>query len=356
MMTNLQRLLQCLFFLSSVMLCGAQERCILYGPFHMDIHEPHPYFTLVFRSVTDTATLRQVLEDAQRNGFTLVLNLTGSRANIQDEQQHFELEKYKNVLQEFRDFDFSRYKDIILCHLLFDEPQDPQNWGGEPIPFDLIDSAALYSKTLFPGIPTGVGAPATWLSQYGTYKALDYAKPQYSFRSGSIDDFILQNGTAAKAADLSLIYSVNVLSGYVNRTPFPPDELERVSILLLSDSLSNGLLYWKYDPAYFEDPAIHKAVANITAAFCTPSGIEQVEQRDFVVYSNPGMQEIFFRYSSERVLQRIVVWDAMGRQIFSSSGTTAMHIPLLPDGMYFLTVWFADGTEQRILRVVNDDR
>lgn len=242
--------------------------CIAYGPFHMDISEPHPYFNLVFRSVTTPAELTELVQEAAANDYKLVVNLAGQRNHFQDSAGHFDLDAFRSRLDAFKDFDFAPWREVVLCHLLFDEPHDPGNWGGEVVRHEDIEAAAAWSHALFPDLPVGVGAPAAWLVAQGTWQWLDYAKPQYSAKQGDVAAFVQANHDAAMEAGLRLLYSVNVLSGYTGQSPFPPDALQTVSETLLSDTLADGLLYWKYDSDYFADPEVDQAFRAVKEQLC----------------------------------------------------------------------------------------
>ncbi len=273
----------------------AQNSCVRYGPFYLDVSQPHPYFNLTFYSVNDTVSLKRILENAMRNGFRVVLNLAGSRRYFQDSTGAFSLEKFKQRLERFAGFDFSRYDSVILCHLLFDEPHDPNNWNGTVVPYALIDSAAEYSKKLFPVLKTGVGAPCQWLGGYGSYQYLDYCKPQYAYPKGPIQDFILENDQAALASGLKIFYSINVLSGWKQQQPFPADTLLRVSLALLKDTLSDGLLYWKYDSTYFTNPEVEDKLGRIPDSLCDAvlSAVQPTSENG-LIYPNPFLHGVYF--------------------------------------------------------------
>ncbi|GIV30510.1 MAG: hypothetical protein KatS3mg028_1576 [Bacteroidia bacterium] len=64
---------------------------------------------------------------AKQNNYYVALNLTGSRQNFQGPNNEFDLNKFKQLLNKFANFDFSPYYNRIICHLLFDEPHDPSN-------------------------------------------------------------------------------------------------------------------------------------------------------------------------------------------------------------------------------------
>ncbi len=329
-----------LMALSPFSLTAQSTQCILVGPFHAPIAQPHPLFNFVFTVASDTAHLRTLLEAAAQNGYKLCLSFLKSRRMVQDSSGHFDLTRFKARLDAFKGFHFAPYDSLILCHLLFDEPQDPGNWGGRTITAALIDSAAAYSKKLFPTIPTGVGAPAQWLAQQGEFAFLDYAKPQYSIRQGTVASFIANQHQAAQRSGLRLLYSINVLSGWYHRSAFPADSLLAAAVQLLSDSLCDGLLLWKYDSAYFADPAVHTAIARLYDSLCAPiTALPFIPPvRATVTIANQHLQ-----YTNARgQFVRIELYTVNGTRLFRSPpiapATTYRTSLTLPVGIYLAVV------------------
>jgi len=111
--------------LSTFSLSAQSTQCILVGPFHAPITQPHPLFNFVFAAASDTGHLRNLLEAAAQNGYNLCLSFLKSRRMIRDSNGHFDLTRFKAHLDAFKAFRFASYDSLILCHLLFDEPQDP---------------------------------------------------------------------------------------------------------------------------------------------------------------------------------------------------------------------------------------
>jgi len=75
------------------------------------------------------------------------------------------VEMFNQELDLFKDIDLMSYvaDGTVVGHLLFDEPQDPSNWNGAPVPFEDIEAVAAHSKALWPTLPVGVGGPASFV-------------------------------------------------------------------------------------------------------------------------------------------------------------------------------------------------
>lgn len=334
---------------------NGQDTCILYGPFYLNMQQPHSYFNFTFVSATDTITLKNFLNQAKQNNYYVALNLTGSRQNFQGPNNEFDLNKFKQLLNKFANFDFSPYYNRIICHLLFDEPHDPSNWGGTTVAFSTIDSAAAYSKLLFPALKTGVGAPATWLSQYGTYQYLDYCKPQYSVNKGNIQQFIQSNDSAAIATNLKLIYSINVLSGWYQQQSIPPQNLFELSIDILSDSLCKGLLYWKYDSSYFEDPQTKGKCAAIKDSLCKTTYLNEYQLNSPDVWPNPFTEKICLESAINFLPANVSIYDLAGKCVFETkiyNPTECLSLDFLPHGIYILK--FKNEFGSRLKKIVKN--
>ncbi|MFZ6033747.1 MAG: T9SS type A sorting domain-containing protein [Melioribacter sp.] len=314
------------------------QNCINIGAFHQPVDVKYEYLNFVFRSVTDTSSLRKILEDGRKNGYKICLNLTGARHNFQNEYGYFSIDKFAEQLNKYSDFDFEEYKEVIFCHLMFDEPHDPNNWNGKTVEGALIDSAAALSKRLVGFAATAVGAPADYLSKFGKYKNLDYAKPQYSSKFGNIDDFINVNSKAAIESGLRNIYSINVLSGGINQNQMSKDEIVSYSLALLKDSTCDGLLYWKWDENYFS--AVSAAFGEIYNEMCGISDVKEntVITGNTIAYPNPFGD--YLNVNSTTGTVRISLFNIIGEEVYSGilNRTGRIRLDYLPDGIYILVL------------------
>ncbi len=252
---------------------------VLFGPFHLPETEFKAPYTGAFRGLkTDNAAA--ILDAARAAGFRLVIQLAGSRPNYQAAGGAFSLEGYQAQLEAFKDFDFAPYvaDGTIMGHMMFDEPFDPGNWNGKPVPFADIEAAAAYSKQFWPTMPVGVGAPATFLDDGAPWSALDFAFSQYISKFGEVKTWTRNEVEAARQADLGLLLSINILGGN-SRNNVTAEQLKTWGMTLISEPVVCGLLMWKYDPGYLQDANITASLAEIgqaarqrTSPACQPEG------------------------------------------------------------------------------------
>jgi hypothetical protein len=212
------------------------------------------------------------LEAARAAGTPLIINLAGGRRTFQTFNGAFALDKFRARLDLFQGIDFNSYvaDGTIIGHMLFDEPQDPRNWNGKPMPLADIESAAAYSRQLWPEMPTGVGAPPDFLAQGAPWKSLDFAFAQYTERRGDdVKAWLDEQVGTAHQSGLALTLSLNVLHGNNGRA-VTAEQLRSWGLLLVAEPYACALLMWKYDEAddgaYFRDPAIVEAVTAIGQA------------------------------------------------------------------------------------------
>jgi len=116
----------------------------------------------------------------------LIINMAGGRHYFQEPDGAFSPSLFEERLDRFAGFDFAPYvaDGTVVGHMLFDEPHDPTNRNGEPVPFPGVEDAAAYSKRLFPTPPTGVGSPPSLLEGGAPWASLDFAFAQYPARRG----------------------------------------------------------------------------------------------------------------------------------------------------------------------------
>ncbi|MGK9369530.1 T9SS type A sorting domain-containing protein [Melioribacter sp. Ez-97] len=326
------------------------QNCINFGAFHQPVDVKHDYLNFVFRSVTDTTSLRAILEDSKRYGYTICLNLTGARHNFQNEDGNFSIDKFAEQLNKYSGFDFEEYKEIIFCHLMFDEPHDPNNWNGNKVDGKLIDSAAALSKKLVDFVAAAVGAPADYLSNFGRYRYLDYAKPQYSSKFGNIHDFIDTNSKAAIESGLRNIYSINVLSGGINQNQMTKDEIVNYSLALLRDSTCDGLLYWKWDENYFSN--ITDAFEEIYNEICNITNVSQsdVTSENVITYPNPFRDHL--KIAGVRGNTHISLYNIAGEVVYSGvlNREGIIKLDYLPAGFYILVL--RDKMETKVTKLL----
>ena len=84
----------------------------------------------------------------------------------------------------------------VIAHYLIDEPYDPRNWAGQPIPGSTLEEMAQYSKQIWPNLTTIVRAEPYRIKWSGTYRYLDAAWAQFYNPRGNLDPI----NTSARAS------------------------------------------------------------------------------------------------------------------------------------------------------------
>ncbi|MCX7013444.1 MAG: hypothetical protein NTW86_12965 [Candidatus Sumerlaeota bacterium] len=246
------------------------QRAVPFGPYHLPPDRFAPPFTLAMAAPKSPDDAIPLLEAARAKGVRIFIHLTGGRSRHQNADYSFSLERFTQLLEAFRGVDFSPYIEdgTLLGHMLFDEPHDPTNWNGKPVPFETIDAAAAASKRLFPTVPVGLGSPPSWLRRGAPYRSLDFGCAQYVAKRGDCKEWVKAEVAAAAEARLKLLFSLNVLDGGGVRTrqPMSAEQLRASGTECLRQPGILGLLMWKWDEAYFSRPDIRDALAALAAA------------------------------------------------------------------------------------------
>ncbi|MCX7886594.1 MAG: hypothetical protein N3B01_04960 [Verrucomicrobiae bacterium] len=239
-----------------------------FGPFHLPVERFGPPFTLTMAAVRTPRDAAHVLEAAQAKGVRVLIHLTGGRRHFQNADGSFSLDRFAQLLDQFRGLDFAPWirNGTLIGHMLFDEPHDPTNWDGKPVPFATIESAAAASKRLWPNLPTAIGSPAQYLSAGAPYKHLDFSFAQYSAKRGDLDTWRRDELAHAQKAGLKPLFGLNVLRGAGRDQPLSAEQLRRFGTALVREPVSHGLLMWKWDEEYFSRPDIRQAMEEIRAA------------------------------------------------------------------------------------------
>ncbi|OGM10748.1 hypothetical protein A2Z22_02585 [Candidatus Woesebacteria bacterium RBG_16_34_12] len=252
---------------------------IIFGPFHLPDTMFGNQFTGAFISLRPL-NAKEVLDGARKANISLMVNLAGGRNSFQNEDDSFSVDKFKSRIDQYKEIDFDSYVNdgTLIGHLMFDEPQDPNNWNGLAVSFSDIDEAAKYSKDLWPNLPVGVGGPPTFLKNY-SWSYLDFGFAQYVSKRGNVVSWKNSEVNAAKSAGLGLVLSINVLGGN-NGAEVTSDQLKDWGEILASDPYACALLMWKFDENYFSDSDVMSSVDDIvevsnsqTSTSCKPKNI-----------------------------------------------------------------------------------
>ncbi|BBM69972.1 T9SS type A sorting domain-containing protein [Rhodothermus marinus] len=297
------------------------ENVVPFGPFHLPESQFGAPFSGALVQLRDTVHAWQVLEAARAHDMRLVVNLAGSRANFQDEDGAFSLERFRQRLERFAGFDFAPYvaDGVILAHMLFDEPHDPNNWNGETVPPSMVDSAAAASERLFPSMATAVGSPPSYLAQGAPFAFLDFAFAQYAVKRGDISAWLSSEVQTARQAGLQLLLSMNVLTGG-SQGAMTVEELRQYGLTLAREPYKAALLLWRWDAAYFGQPEVQDVMAEIaqavreSATAVVPS--KDVSEITIQFFPNPARNRVQVRFFlSEPAAVRVQLFDVLGREV-----------------------------------------
>jgi hypothetical protein len=206
--------------------------------------------------------LNRELAAIKARGGRVVLMMAGNERHYKDGSRHFSLTKWKERVNRFRRVNFSQYiKDgTIIAHYLIDEPNDPHNWGGRPIPGSTVEEMARYSKQLWPSMPTVVRTEPSYLIKTGRgYRYLDAAWAQYVTRKGTPSDYIRRNVADAQRAGLALITGLNVSMGGPRGSRMSASLIKSAGSTLLNSSYPCAFISWKYE-SYATTSSVREAM------------------------------------------------------------------------------------------------
>ena len=217
-------------------------------------------------------TLIAKLEAARRRSDRVLLAFAGNSEFYRD-ANGFNLDMWKARVDKFRGIDIESYiaDGTLIGHFIMDEPADPNNWFGHPVPVAQIEAMAEYSKEIWPDLPAVIRAWPAYVKGY-QFQYLDAVWAQYHARFGSLDDFIASNVRDAKASGLELVLGLNVLAGggdnglpgyYYTKKSMTAQQLKDWGNKLLDQPYGCAFFMFRYDTAYFERPDIKEAMAEL---------------------------------------------------------------------------------------------
>jgi hypothetical protein len=232
----------------------------------------HPYSELggVYNGVLRIIGPDDLMPDlaaVKARGSKIVLNLAGGQSRYKDGSGHFSFSLWKASVDRFKGLNLASYIDdgTIIGHYLVDEPNDPTNWNGDPIPGSMLDAMAGYSKQLWPKMATIVRAYPSYLAQWsGDYRYLDAAWAAYVERKGEAGAFITENVALAKSKGLALVIGLNILQGGPNGARLTASQIESWGSKLLSNTYPCAFISWEYDKAYLDRSDIKTAMSHLS--------------------------------------------------------------------------------------------
>jgi hypothetical protein len=189
------------------------------------------------------------LSAIKSRGGKIVLMMAGPDFLYKDADGHFSLSKWKARIDRFRTVNFSSYitDGTIIGHYMIDEPNDPTNWNGVPVPGSTVDAMAQYSKSIWPTMATIARVEPGYLERWAPYRYLDAAWAQYVYRFGDVDKFIDTHVASAKRQGLGLVVGLNVLKGGPNKSRMSASQVRSWGSTLLSSTYPCAFINWKYD-------------------------------------------------------------------------------------------------------------
>jgi hypothetical protein len=229
------------------------------GIFSMPITDLGSRYNGAFENIWPDGLLSDLATIRARGG-KVVLTFSGNQNYFKDANGHFSMDKWKARVDRFKNVNFSEFINdgTIIGHYLVDEPNDPANWNGVPIPGSTVELMAQYSKQLWPGLATIVRAEPSY---FGQSHYLDAAWAQYLARRGDVGDYIRRNVADAQSRGLALIVGMNVLKGGTpNGTPMTPAEVQTFGTTLLSSSYPCAFISWMYDANYLSSSGVKSAM------------------------------------------------------------------------------------------------
>lgn len=207
--------------------------------------------------------LNRELGAIKSRGGKVVLMFAGNEKYYKDAAGHFSLTKWKQRIDRYRGVNFNSYvtDGTIIGHYLIDEPNDPANWNGQPVPPSTIEEMARYSKQLWPSMTTVVRVDPNYLRSDHRY--LDAAWAQYVYRKGSASDYIRRNVADAQNRGLGLITGLNIIKGGVNGSKMSPTQVKDWGSTILGNSYPCAFISWQYRDEVLETSSMRDALRTL---------------------------------------------------------------------------------------------
>lgn len=205
----------------------------------------------------------QELSAIRSRGGRVVIAFSGS-PKYYLQNGYFSFEKWKARVNRFKGINLSRFitDGTIIGHYMIDEPNDPKNWRGRPVPPAMLEKMARYSKQLWPKMPTIVRVEPGYLARNHRY--LDAAWAQYLHRKGPVESFLKRNVSAAQQRRVGLVVGLNVLKGGIpNGTKMTAREVKTWGSALLRSSYPCAFISWTYNRTYLSSGGVTTAMRDL---------------------------------------------------------------------------------------------
>ncbi len=212
---------------------------------------------------TPASDLLNSLTQIRNAGGKVVVVFAGSNNNYKDADGHFSMSLWQSRVDRYRGVNFSSFVEdgTIIAHYLLDEPNDPNNWNGQPVPPATVEQMAEYSKSIWPTLPTVVRVDASYLTQGNpSYQYLDAAWAQYVERKGAPGDYLSRNVADAQSVGLQLIVGLNLLKGGPGNTALTASLIQTYGSAMLTSSYPCAFISWQYDANFLAGAGIGEAM------------------------------------------------------------------------------------------------
>jgi len=246
-----------------------------FGLWRLDYSQLSEQWTSLKKTGSPTS-IRRNLEMARSEGGRVFVQLAGSASNYKTSSGRFDLTKFKQALNRYKDVNLDTYitDGTLAGHMMIDEPSDPSNWGGRAIPYDQLEAAAQHSKSLWPKLPTLLRTKPTWLAKASfQWRYLDGGWAQYAARFGNVTSYRDAQVSAAKNEGLKVVFGLNVLDGGDGSSGtrgtksgaynMSANELLKYGKSLLAASASCGFLMWRFDSEYLNKSSVRTAMKEL---------------------------------------------------------------------------------------------
>jgi hypothetical protein len=254
---------------------SANRRGTAFGLWRLEFTQLSDQWTSL-KKTASPSSIRSDLEKARSRGARVFIQIAGHPKYYRTSSGKFDLSKFKERLNKFKGVNIGTYINdgTFAGHMMIDEPSDPSNWGGRPIPYDQLEAAARYSKSLWPNLPTLLRTRPTWLAKASfSWRYLDGGWAQYASRFGSVTNYRDAEVRAAKNKGLKVVFGLNILDGGNGSSgirgtksghySMSGSELLKYGKPLLSASASCGFLMWRYSSDYLSRSSIRSAMKEL---------------------------------------------------------------------------------------------
>ncbi len=229
--------------------------------------------------IVEPGTVIETLERARAAGVRLMINLVGSKKQCTKPDGTFDLERWKERVRRFEGIDFAPWVEdgTILAHYLLDEPHAKGRWGGERVPYEVLEELGRFSAERWPTMPTAIRSETSWLAAAPfAWRHVDAGIAQYSARKGDPTRYLANEVAAGRAAGLGVMIGLNPISGgdgsSALASDYDPDawmmsgdELLAYGTVLLSHPYVCSFQMWKWEDEewYWARPEIRAAVERL---------------------------------------------------------------------------------------------